>query len=158
MSPERLEPPTGELPLRAQLARVALASTPADEMFHRPANNNFRYLDVLHRNPDGPVIGKLELQYFPPGDRVRIRNVDLEESYRNQKLGIEIYRAIPFLPLPDEDTLQESALQFRSDESDSSDGKRVWKSLAKRGLADYIGGSVYQFRADAPPPDVITIE
>jgi GNAT superfamily N-acetyltransferase len=157
MRPEQLGPSYETPPhLQVQLARVALLSTPADEMLF-PQQDFVRYLDVIYGDPDGPVIGNLHVQYFPIADLVHINNVKLDRQFRRQGLGVEIYRSVPFLP-PIEGTVPEGHnIRFISDKGDSRDGKRVWKSLARHGLAERVGRSVYQFRNDAPRPPIMIV-
>jgi len=160
MSPERLGPPNEAVPgLRVQLAHVALMSTPRGEIFGYP-QDDIRYLDVFHESPrdhEGPIIGTFKIKYFPLGI-VKIHDARLEEEFRNKGLGIEMYRSVPFLPLLDGGDFRESGARFRSDASDSDDGKRVWRSLARHGFASYLGRSRYQMRVDIPRPDVMIVE
>lgn len=168
MSLERLQPADddGTPRLRVQLAHVALMSVPADEMMF-PVEDNVQYMDILHQSyrqhlnpeiPEGPIIGKLNVRYYPIGRLATIQNVELEPDYRGRRWGLEIYQSIPHLPLPDREDFHESGYRFLSDANDSDAGKRVWRSLTRRGLADRVGWGKYEMHYDAPPPQPMIIE
>lgn len=159
MPRERMEsqPPHETLGLRVQLARLALQTTPLEEMKYPPIDN-VKYFDVHKGDTEGPVIGTFNIQYFPTVG-ARVLDVFLEQEERRKGFGVEMYRAVPFLPLPFRGggSFRERKLRFMSGERDSDHAINVWRSLEKQRFAHKIGNRAYVMDRKIPKPAVLDI-
>jgi hypothetical protein len=91
---------------------------------------------------DDTILGSLTVNYRHADKTCSIANVRILEASRGKGYGVRIYNAIADLPMPGGQTPRETGASFESSASHTLQAERVWESLARRGLAQVIGGGV----------------
>ncbi|MBP6038185.1 MAG: hypothetical protein KA604_02490 [Candidatus Saccharimonas sp.] len=93
-----------------------------------------------YRITDGDkYIGTVSITYDHSAKRCTIANITIADRERSKGYGIKIYSAVPFLPGPSGTSILDSGYTFESSVGHTIQAERVWRGLAKRGLASEVG-------------------
>lgn len=146
LAAEALTVPQEVPAIQVQLSRVALVTAPG--LYWLP-HETARYFDVHLGDPDGEVIGDIQVNYFYE-DRYARPHTELQ--MQGQGIGTEIYTAIPFIPLPSGEDFRESGFHLRST-NQSFAANRLWKSLVRKGMAKTLDQEgQFELLNDIPAP------
>ncbi|MGB4767756.1 MAG: hypothetical protein WBP22_00705 [Candidatus Saccharimonas sp.] len=101
----------------------------------------------VYSKEDGEQIGDLGVYYDYASKLIWVDNVSIltrEGNDLNKGYGVEMYKAIPTMLLPDGRTPEEAGFVFVTDEH-SPEAERVWQSLERRGLVQNVGARAYMW-------------
>lgn len=92
---------------------------------------------------NGVDIGSVELVYDFEKKEIVIDMVYVQET--EQGYGVQIYKEVPKLPLPDGSDSLESGFRFVSTLDFNEAAERVWRSLVRDGVAQLMDDGRYIF-------------